>query len=134
MPKLIGSALDAVRVVHDKLCNLAHEESWVLYVTPQGYMIKAVCLTEGDATSVVIDRKKIIREALVCAAGGLVLFHNHPSLRPEPSVNDLLETERLSEACRLLDLSLMDHIIVAGDKYYSFSEEKTLKYKYEQET
>ncbi len=57
-------------------------------------------------------------------AAGIILVHNHPSGSPLPSRCDIDETAALREAAALLDIRLLDHVIVSGNNYYSFSEGK----------
>ena len=60
-----------------------------------------------------------LRLALREAASAFVLVHNHPSGDPTPSVEDLRFTERVAEAAEILGTPLVDHLIVAGDRYRS---------------
>ena len=59
-------------------------------------------------------------------ATGLIVVHNHPSGEPEPSVADIRLTESLKKAADAMDIKLLDHMIVAGNDYFSFLEESLL--------
>ena len=61
----------------------------------------------------------IIKSAFKYNASGLILAHNHPSGNLEPSNEDLNMTRRMKDLTKLLDITLLDHIIIAGDKYLS---------------
>ena len=70
-----------------------------------------------------MDARVIIRKAVDKLASAIILVHNHPSGNPLPSELDRKQTQLLKDAAALLDVSLMDHIIIAGDRYYSFCDE-----------
>ena len=59
----------------------------------------------------------------MCNDTAIILFHNHPSGNPLPSKADITETEKLKKACDLFEISLLDHIIIAEDSFYSFADE-----------
>lgn len=84
--------------------------------------------TSGGTASTVVDAKMILAEALLCGASGLMFSHNHPSSNLLVSREDINMTKKLSEACKIMDISLIDHIIVSGDLsgYYSFADEGQL--------
>ena len=66
--------------------------------------------------------RRIIGEALELGTSMLVVVHNHPSGDPSPSSADQLATKKLADIARALDIRLLDHMIVAGDRSYSFAE------------
>ncbi len=68
----------------------------------------------------------IMKEAIETLASGLVLSHNHPSGNLVPSKEDIALTQKCKEACLMLDMKLLDHIIIHEDKYYSFSDNGVL--------
>ncbi|HRC16227.1 MAG TPA: JAB domain-containing protein, partial [Bacteroidia bacterium] len=56
----------------------------------------------------------------------IILCHNHPSGNPKPSQADVNLTSKLSQAGKLLEINILDHVIIAGDDYYSFADEGQL--------
>jgi len=84
--------------------------------------------TSGGTASTIMDVKMILSEALLCGASGIMFSHNHPSSNLLASREDINMTKKLSEACKIMDISLIDHIIIAGDQsgYYSFADEGQL--------
>ena len=81
--------------------------------------------TSGGMASTVVDVKIVLAEALLCGAAAIMFSHNHPSGQLFASSEDIKMTNKLSEACRTIDIRFLDHIIVAGDLsgYYSFADE-----------
>ena len=70
-----------------------------------------------------IDMRLIIKRAFEKLATAIILVHNHPSGNVNPSSHDSIQTNRLKEAVKCCDIKLLDHIIVAGDDYFSFADE-----------
>lgn len=84
-------------------------------------------LSTGGISTTTIDIRLVLSVALKCFASGLIISHNHPSGLTQPSEQDKQITKRLKDACKLLDLTLLDHIIVTpGGKYYSFRDESKI--------
>jgi DNA repair protein RadC len=83
----------------------------------------------GSLDSVNISHRDIIARALSKSASGIIVFHNHPSGCPTPSVADIEQTRKLSRSCKLMEMLLVDHIIVSPGCYYSFADECTRELK-----
>lgn len=111
--------------------NLDHEESYILYLSRKNTIIKRMRLSVGGFTQTTIDNKQILRNAILLGAQGIIIAHNHPTDDPRPSKADVLSTQSLEKSCAALDLTLLDHIIIANSSYYSFQEEKVSKYNKE---
>lgn len=125
----IKGSLDAARVLYKAFEGLDHEESWALFMSNINRPIAAEMITCGTLTSTLMDRRRIVKKAILCDAAALIIYHNHPSGEPQPSVQDIAQTDELRKACALFDISLLDHIIFGDKKYYSFADEtnKTIK-------
>lgn len=80
-------------------------------------------LSTGGISSCLIDPKIVYATALKARASSIVLAHNHPSGNLKPSTSDIHLTEKLADAGKLLDLTLLDHLIVTPYNYYSFADE-----------
>jgi hypothetical protein len=75
----------------------------------------------------VLDRtsthpRDVFREALAGGASAIVMFHNHPSGDPWPSGDDMKMTRRMYDAGELMGITLIDHLVLADNRYYSFRE------------
>ncbi|MCL2028610.1 MAG: DNA repair protein RadC, partial [Bacteroidales bacterium] len=124
-PKITESR-SAFEVFFKDLCDLTHEEFWVLYADTSGKLIAKQRISEGGLIHTSVDVKKIMQTAVANRAYSLILGHNHPSGNITPSNNDILLTEKIKTAAKLLDLRVMDHLIVCGNDYYSFAEDGIL--------
>ena len=106
-----------------QLRDIRHEECWVLFLNHANRLIGKEMISKGGMDSTSVDKRVILRRALDRKASGIILVHNHPSGSPYPSVEDIRQTRELGKALASCDLHLVDHVIVAGHSYYSFSDE-----------
>lgn len=108
------------------LGDLKHEEGWAILLNNSNKIIKKIQLSKGGITATLIDIRLLIKEALENLTPRIILIHNHPSGNPSPSPEDNHITKKLKEACRLLDIHLLDHIIICDNSYYSYQDNDVL--------
>lgn len=116
----IRQSSDIYKVMHPEIGNLPHEEVWALYLSRKNEIVSFEMITKGSATASIFDLKKIIKNALLRKAEGIVMCHNHPSGNLLPSVQDDQITRKLQDACKLMDIKFLDHVIVTSSGYYSY--------------
>lgn len=83
-------------------------------------------LSTGGMDATVMDHRIVLVSALKTGASSIMLAHNHPSGNREPSEQDKNLTARIADACRLMNLRLLDHLIITTEGYYSFADEGLL--------
>lgn len=105
------------------LKGLDHEECWIIFLNRSNYVLSKEKLSFGGLTSTTLDPNSILRKAIEKKADGLILIHNHPSGNPQPSAADIKETTRLKNASIAFGISMLDHIVISDNSYYSFSDE-----------
>lgn len=120
------SSADIYAYMRPILQDRGHEECWVLLLNNSARLIKRKRISTGGQTSTLVDVRMVMKAALLAEATSLILVHNHPSGASRPSRDDIQLTERVRDAARTLNLTLLDHIIVADGEYYSFSDEGKL--------
>jgi len=125
LPQIYSSST-AVRNISPMLKDLSHEECWVMYLNRNNRLISKEKLSSGGVTATVLDIKMILKRAMAKLASSIILVHNHPSGNRMPGKDDIAQTRRLSEAAKMCDISLMDHIIIAGSSYFSFADDGSL--------
>lgn len=103
------------------------EEVKVLLLNRANKVLGVYELSKGGVSQATVDIKIILSVALKCHASGLILAHNHPSENIKPSFVDLSITKKLRRACKHLDLTLLDHLIISKTEFYSFSDEGKLQ-------
>jgi DNA repair protein RadC len=80
-------------------------------------------LSHGGLVGAAVDLRELLRHAILAQATAVILCHNHPSGNVNPSSDDNILTNRVSEACKMMGIKLMDHIIISDNKYFSYSEQ-----------
>lgn len=123
-PRKVTDAQSAARILVPKLGQLQTEQCWVLFLGRNNGVLATEQMTSGGTDAVVIDKKVILRRAVDLNAAGIILAHNHPSGKLEPSRADCKMTGELRDAANIVGILLLDHLIIAGNGYYSFSDEK----------
>lgn len=122
--------LDSAAAIYEymlpKMQDLPEEEAWVVLLNQNFKLIKSVMLSHGGITETAVDIRLAVKHALLCNATVIALCHNHPSGSPRPSADDDRLTQRMKNACELMRLHFLDHIIVTDGRYYSYSEESRL--------
>ena len=107
--------------------DLDHEECWALFLNKANRLIAKEMISSGGLDSTIIDNRMIIRKAIDKKAAAVILVHNHPSGSALPSRADIAQTQALNRALKTCDLSLLDHVIIARDSYYSFADERMVQ-------
>lgn len=118
----IESSVSVFDLFQPILGDLRHEESWILLLNRANKVIKKQQVSKGGISGTLIDIRLIVKEAIENLASSIILIHNHPSGKVEPSEEDNRITKRLKDACCLLDIALIDHLIVADDSYFSYKD------------
>lgn len=93
-----------------------------IYVDPRRRPIATRILTRGSNSLTLVDPRQIFRNALELRANAVILVHQHPSGDPEPSEQDIEITKRVARVGHDLGISVLDHLVVAGDRYVSLAE------------
>ena len=83
-------------------------------------------ISNGGVSGTVVDPKRVFQTALKANACGLILCHNHPSGTTTPSEADIKITHKIKQAGIFLEISVLDHLIVTPESFYSFADEGTL--------
>lgn len=118
----ITSSNDAFIVLYPLLADLNHEETWALLLDRSNKVVSTLQVSRGGISGTVVDIRLILREAINHFASSIVLGHNHPSGNCTPSAQDTAISKKLKEAAKWMDITLLDHIIVCGETYYSFAD------------
>ena len=105
--------------------NRPVEQFGVLLLDTKHRVLRTTVLSIGTLDASIVHPREVFREATLAGAAALVLFHNHPSGDPQPSDEDVRLTERLVAAGVLMGIHVIDHVILADVRYFSFSEKGT---------
>ena len=124
--KKITQSKDVFDLFQPIIGDLPYEEFWILLLNRSNGIIEKYKISQGGIAGTVIDVKIILKNAIEKLASSIILCHNHPSGNPNPSKADETITTKLKEAAQLMDISVLDHIIVADNHYLSFADEGKL--------
>ena len=94
----------------------------VLYLNRANQVLGYSVISQGGTSNTTVDIKMVIQTALLANASCIMLAHNHPSGNLRPSSDDNRVTNRIIEAARLFDITVLDHIIITNESYYSFTD------------
>jgi DNA repair protein RadC len=119
----ITSSKDAYDILKAHLLDLPHEEFWVLLLNRANRVTKKHQISQGGVAGTIADPKIIFKYALEELASGIIIAHNHPSGNLTASQADIDLTRKLKEGGKLLEIQVLDHLIIAGQKYFSFADE-----------
>ena len=124
--KEISSSRAAADILIPLMGDLTQERFCILCLSMSNKLIHYEFVSSGGLTSTVVDPKMIFKIALQHLTSRLIIAHNHPSGNRKPSAADRQITDKLKDGARLLDMQLMDHIIIADKKHFSFADEGLL--------
>ncbi|WP_338334479.1 JAB domain-containing protein [Xanthomonas euvesicatoria] len=114
-PEQAGSYLVA------RCAHLPHEVFGVVFLDTKHHILVTEHLFTGTTDACEVHNRVVVKRALELNAVAVILFHNHPSGNPEPSEADRKVTERLKQALNLLDIRVLDHLVIGGQKSVSLA-------------
>ena len=118
----ILTSQDAFNILVSNLGDIPHEEFWIVFLNRRSKLIDKSRVSQGGLASTVADPRIIYAQALNAKASSIIVAHNHPSGNLNPSQADIDITKKISEAGKLLDIQLVDHLIISGNNYCSFAD------------
>ncbi len=103
-----------------------YEEFKVLLLNRANKVLGIFNVSSGGITGTVADPRLILMAAIKSVSSGLILCHNHPSGCLRPSRADEQLTQKIKQACMYVDISVLDHLIISKEGFYSFADEGIL--------
>lgn len=119
---IIRNMEDAKKYLAVRFADIQHEVFAVMYLTNRHAVIACDELFRGSIAGASVHPREIIKSALHYNAAAILIAHPHPSGVCEPSQADELITTRIREACALVEIRLIDHIVTSGDRAVSFAQ------------
>jgi DNA repair protein RadC len=98
------------------------EQFGIVMLDTKHRLIRIKVVSVGSLDSTVVHPREVFREAASASASAIILFHNHPSGDPTPSAEDFVLTTRMVNAGDIMGIEVLDHLILADQRYYSLVE------------
>ena len=121
--EIIKSSKDVFTLMQPVLGDLEHEEFWVLFLDNSNSVIAKRQISKGGLTATVVDVRLLYKSALELVSVAIIVCHNHPSGKLQPSAADKRITQKIKAAGITLDIKLLDHLIITEKAYFSFADE-----------
>ena len=118
----ISCAGDIAALLIPEMANLDREHFVCLHLDVKNRLISRETVSIGHLSAALVHPREAMKAAILANAASVAFAHNHPSLDPEPSREDLDLTRRLFKAGELLGISCLDHVIIAGERYVSLAD------------
>ncbi len=125
VPKIADSQ-SVFKLMQPLIGDLAHEEFWIVFLNNSNKVLQKFQLSKGGLTGTLVDIRLIYKKALEVSATALILCHNHPSGKLQPSPSDIEITRKIKDAGKLMDIQVLDHLIITEKAYFSFADEGRL--------
>ncbi len=122
----ITSPEDVIKLLAPSMRFLKQEEFRVILLDSRKRLINHYRVSLGGLDSTIVDPRDVLRPAITAQAPYIILVHNHPSGDPTPSDQDLLLTRQLCMSGKIVDITILDHIIIGLPGYVSLKERKLL--------
>jgi len=119
----IRSSKELFEYLYHSLRDKKREIFKVVFLDAQNKIIAIEDLFEGTLTASSVYTREVVQTALRHHAAGLFLVHNHPSGEPRPSSKDRLITRELIHACRVMGITVHEHLIIGDNTYFSFADQ-----------
>ena len=129
VPKKIASSEDADALLREfiDLNRIDHKEFfWLILLNNSSYAIGMSEIGAGNTTGVCVNFKEIFQLAILSNATGIIVAHNHPSGKLEFSNSDIQISQKLKKSTKLLDITLLDHLIITSEGFRSLSDDGKL--------
>ena len=121
---IFNNTIDVFNYVKFKINNVFQERVIVLYMNMKNKLLFEQIISIGDDNASLLNNKLICKMAIEKYAKKIIICHNHPSDKTDPSIDDINSYFNLKDALKLFDIKLLDSLIICNNKFYSISNEK----------
>lgn len=121
LPLIIRTPKDVFYRLQD-MQHLTQEQIRVLYLTTKNGIIAEEIVVQGTLHTAVVGPREVFCRAIRLMAASIIIIHNHPSGDPTPSQEDIVLTRKMVEAGKIIEISVLDHVIIGQGRYVSLKE------------
>ncbi len=124
---IIGSEEALIKYCQTTVCLLKEEEFHIIFLNSKLKIIDDKKFGNATSSDVLISMREIVKTAIALGTHSIILYHNHPNGDVNPSSEDVVVTDKFVKIFQAIAVDVIDHIILSGNKYYSFYENHILK-------
>ena len=125
LPQITGSKA-IFNIMQPLIGELQHEEFWIVYLNNSNKVLHKEQLSKGGLTGTLVDVRLVFKKGIELFSTAIILCHNHPSGKLQPSQADKSITSKLKLAGETLDIKVLDHLIITENAYFSFADENLI--------
>ena len=125
LPQITGSKA-IFNIMQPLIGELQHEEFWIIYLNNSNKVLHKEQLSKGGLTGTLVDVRLVFKKGIELFSTAIILCHNHPSGKLQPSQADKSITSKLKLAGDTLDIKVLDHLIITENAYFSFADENLI--------
>jgi DNA repair protein RadC len=119
----LNNSRDLFDYLYHSMRDKQRERFKVIYLDAKNRVMAHETLFKGTLTASSVYPREVVRSALRHQAAAVIFAHNHPSGDPQPSADDVSITRQLMLACRVVGITVHEHIIIGNNRYYSFADQ-----------
>lgn len=121
-PFIIRSPQNVFELLAPDLSHLQQEHFVCLFLNTKNHLVASEVISKGTLNAAIVSPREVFRMAIKRASASIVCVHNHPSGDPSPSQEDIALTQRLVTAGEVIGIEVVDHVVIAGHRFYSLKE------------
>ncbi len=122
--KQFRSSEDVVNHYIPLMRSIKKEIFKIILLDSKNKILKDIIISQGSLTSSLVHPREVLNPAIKESAASIILIHNHPSGDPTPSQDDIEITQRLKQACDIVGIKVLDHIVIGEKSHFSFVDQK----------
>jgi DNA repair protein RadC len=120
-PETIAKVLTEILKNESKF-DRPKEHFWGVYLNTRNIIIRIELISLGTINATIVHPREVLRPAIQKPSASIIIAHNHPSDDTEPSEDDIVLTKKIKEACEIMGIELLDHIIITEQgEFYSMN-------------
>ena len=122
----VNNSADVAKYYMAKLGDKKKEYFIAVFLDSKNKIISDKVISIGTLNASLVHPREVFKEAMKASANAIILVHNHPSGDPEPSEEDIMITKKLQDVGETVGITILDHIVIAKNKYHSFNDSRII--------
>jgi len=124
-PAVVADSTGVYEAMRDEMSRLDREVFYAFCLSARNEIIGKHLVSMGSLTGSIVHPREVFKPAILSNAAAVILVHNHPSGRVDPSQEDIQITKQLVEAGKILGIRVLDHLVIGSGQDYGAETEKS---------